>query len=262
MPEYQYWQLELQDRVATLTINRPEHSNSFLPESFYELGKISQRLAEDKSIWAVIIQGRGDHFSIGVDVGVISLMIDLDETLYRNTLREMQECLDAFEDLEKPTIAKIKGFCLGGGMILALCCDLRVASQKTIFGFPEVKRGIPVLMGTHRVSRIIGLPATKKLLFFGDNLRAHTAEAYGLVHQVVEPDKLNQAVTALANKCTKLPPRTIGAIKHIINDGYHLSLRESQNLEIDVQADLLDSADFKEAVMSFLEDRSPNFIGE
>lgn len=262
MPEYQCWELDKQDKVATLTINRPEHSNSFLPESFYELGKISQRLAEDKSIWAVIVQGRGDHFSIGVDVGVISQMIDLDETLYRNTLLEMQECLDAFESLEKPTIAKIKGFCLGGGMILALCCDFRVASQRTVFGFPEVKRGIPVVMGTHRVTRIIGLAATKELLFFGDNFRAHTAEAFGFVHQVVEPDKLNQAVAALASKCTKLPPRTIGAIKRIINDGYHLSLRESQNLEIRAQAELLDSADFKEAVLSYLENRAPHFIGE
>jgi len=262
MPEYRYWQLEIQDKVGTLTINRPEHSNSFLPESFYELGLISQRLADDKNVWALILQGSGDHFSIGMDVGVISQMIGLDHALYRKTLREMQECLDAFEALEKPTIAKIKGFCLGGGMILALCCDFRVASQRTVFGFPEVKRGIPVIMGTHRVTRIIGPAATKELLFFGRNLRAHTAEAYGFVHQVVEPEKLDQAVHFLAGKCTKLPTRTMGAIKRIINDGYHLSLRESQNLEIEVQAELLDSPDFKEAVMSFIENRSPQFRGE
>ena len=262
MPEYQYWQLEQQDRIATLTINRPEQSNSFLPESFFELGKISRRLAEDKGVWAVILQGSGDHFSIGMDVEVIGQMIHLDVELYLNALREMQECLDAFEALEKPTIAKIKGFCLGGGVILALCCDFRVASQSTVFGFPEVKRGVPVIMGTHRVTRIVGPAATKELLFFGRNLRAHTAETYGFVHQVVEPERLDQAATTLAGKCTRLPPRTIGAIKRIINDGYHLSLRESQNLEIEAQAKLLDSPDFKEAVMSYLENRSPQFIGQ
>lgn len=262
MPEYQCWQLDIQDKIATLTIDRPEHSNSFLPESFYELGKISQRLAEDISVWAVILQGGGDHFSIGVDVEVLGQMVNMDEEAYRNTLREMQECLDSFEALEKPTVAKLKGFCLGGGMILALCCDFRVASQRTVFGFPEVKRGIPVIMGTHRVTRITGPAATKELLFFGHNIRAHTAEAYGFVHQVVEPDKLDQATAALASKCTKLPPRTIGAIKRIINDGYHLSLRESQNLEIETQAELLKSPDFKEAIASYLENRAPYFIGE
>jgi enoyl-CoA hydratase/carnithine racemase len=262
MPEYQCWQLELEDKIATLTINRPEHSNSLLPETIYELGKISQRLAEDKSVWAVLLQGSGDHFSIGMDVEVISQMIGLDEALYRKALREMQECLDAFEALEKPTIAKIKGFCLGGGMILALCCDFRIASRRTVFGFPEVKRGVPVIMGTHRVTRIMGPAATKELLFFGRNLRAHTAEAYGFVHKVVEPDKLDQAAAFMAEKCTKLPTRTMGAIKRIINDGYHLSLRESQNLEIEAQAELLDSPDFKEAIISFLENRPPKFIGE
>ena len=117
-------------------------------------------------------------------------------------------------------------------------------------------------MGTHRVTRIIGPAATKELLFFGHNIRAHTAEAYGFVHQVVDPDKLDQAAAALASKCTKLPPRTIGAIKRIINDGYHLSLRESQNLEIEAQAELLESSDFKEAIASYLEKRAPHFIGE
>jgi enoyl-CoA hydratase/carnithine racemase len=117
-------------------------------------------------------------------------------------------------------------------------------------------------MGTHRITRLVGPAVTKELLFFGHNLRAHTAEAFGLVHQVVEPEKLDQAVATMANRCTRLAPRTIGAIKRIINDGYHLSLRESQNLEIDAQAELLDSPDFKEAVVSYLENRSPQFIGE
>jgi enoyl-CoA hydratase/carnithine racemase len=81
MPEYLYWQLNKLDRIATLTINRPKQSNSFLPESFFELGKISQHLAEDRDVWAVILQGSGDHFSIGMDVEVISKMIHLDKEL-------------------------------------------------------------------------------------------------------------------------------------------------------------------------------------
>jgi enoyl-CoA hydratase/carnithine racemase len=262
MSEYQYIQLEQQDRIATLSLNRPDLSNSLIPELFFELRDITNALSANKDIWAVVIQGFGDHFSIGMDVNVISKMINLEDSLYRKSLREMQECLDAFEALEKPTIAKILGFCLGGGLILALCCDFRIASRRTVFGFPEVKRGVPVIMGSHRAVRILGLSLSKEMMFLGRNIRAHTALAHGLVHQVVEPEALDKRVNALARKFLKLPPRTVGAIKRIINQGYHLPLRTSQNLEIEAQSELINSPDFIEAVTSHLENRSPNYIGE
>jgi len=147
-------------------------------------------------------------------------------------------------------------------MILALCCDFRIASRRTVFGFPEVKRGVPVIMGTHRVVRILGPGLSKEMMFLGRNIRAHTAQAYGLIHQVVEPEDLDDKVAALASKFLKLPPRTVGAIKRIINEGRHLSIRASQDLEIEAQAELLDSPDFIEAVTSYLENRSPTFRGE
>jgi enoyl-CoA hydratase/carnithine racemase len=262
MPEYQYWQLEDQEQIAILRINRPDHSNSFIPESFYELKEITHELGENKDVWAVIVEGAGDHFSIGIDVSVIRQMINLEDALYRKTLRKMQECLDAFEALEKPTIAKLHGFCLGGGMVLALCCDFRVASRRTVFGFPEVKRGIPVIMGTHRAVRVLGPGLSKEMMLLGRNLRAHTALTHGLVHQVVEPADLDSKVASLAEKFLKLPPRTVGSAKRIINEGYHLSLRASQDLEIEAQAQLLHSPDFIEAIRSHLENRSPNFVGE
>lgn len=174
----------------------------------------------------------------------------------------MQRALDEFEALEKPTIAKLHGFCIGGGLLLALCCDFRVASQKTIFALPEVKLGIAVLMGTHRITRVAGMPTTKELILLGERFDAQTAQTYGLVHKVVPPDRLDAAVNTLAAKFRKLPPRTTGIAKRIINQGYHLSLRESQNLEIDAQAELLDSPDFREAVESYLERRQPRFTGE
>jgi len=91
MPEYQHWQLGEQDRIATLSLNRPEHSNSFLPAAFFELRDITNRLSANKDVWAVIVQGEGNHFSIGMDVEVISQMINLEQALYRKALREMQE---------------------------------------------------------------------------------------------------------------------------------------------------------------------------
>jgi len=231
-------------------------------ETFQELKDITDHLRASKDIWVVILEGKGKHFSTGIDVTVISSLIDYPEGPFREALLDMQNCLDAFEALEKPTIAKLRGFCLGDGLILALCCDFRIASRWTVLGFPEVKRGVPVIAGTQRVTRIAGVATTKELILLGRNFNARTAKEYGLVHKVVPPDELETAVARFASKFLKLPPQTVGAAKRVIDVGSYLPLRASQDLEIDAQAKLLQSPDFKEAVNSFIEGRPPQFIGE
>jgi enoyl-CoA hydratase/carnithine racemase len=208
------------------------------------------------------VQGQGDHFSIGVDTGLIHSLIGQSPAIYRGQLLEMQLALDEFESLEKPTIAKLRGFCIGGGLLLALCCDFRIASQRTIFALPEVKLGIAVLMGTHRITRVAGVAAAKKLVLLGERINAQTAHTVGLVHSIVPPDQLDASVAALADKFRKLPPRTVGIAKRIFNSTYHLSLRESQDMEIDAQAELLNSPDLREAIESYLTKREPHFTGE
>lgn len=262
MTEFQHWLCSSQDHIATLSLNRPEQSNSFMLETFQELGEITDRLRGDKDIWVVIVEGKGKHFSIGVDLGVIHSIVDYPEEAFRENLLAMQQHLDAFEALEKPTIAKLHGFCLGGGLILALCCDFRIASKRTILGFPEVKRGIPVIMGTQRVTRVVRMAAAKEMILLCRNLNASRAKEYGLVHKVVPPEDLDKAALSLAKRFLRLPPRTVGGAKRIINEGASLTLRASQDLEIDVQAELLDSPDFKEAINSYLEERPPIFVGE
>jgi len=262
MSEYKNWLFDQQERIATLTLNRPEHSNNLTLETFQELRDITDHLRASKEIWVVILEGKGKHFSIGADVNIISLMVDYPQGPFRETLLDMQNCLDEFEALEKPTIAKLRGFCLGGGMILALCCDFRVASQRTVLGFPEVKIGVPVIMGTKRVTRVAGVATTKELILLGRNFNARAAKEYGLVHKVVPPDELDTAVARFASKFLKLPPRTVGAAKRVIDVGSYLPLRSSQDLEIDAQAELLHSPDFKEAVNSYIEGRPPRLIGE
>lgn len=262
MPEYQHWLLSQEGHVATLTLNRPEDSNSLTAETFYELRDITAFLRTRKDAWAVIVQGRGKHFSLGADVSVIRERLDRSEHANREFLLDLQGCLDDFEALEKPTIAKLRGFCIGGGLILALCCDFRVASKRTIFSLPEVKLGLGVIMGTQRVTRVAGVAATKEMILLGGRFKAATALEYGLVNQVVAPDELDAAVARLAGKFRGLPPRTVGVAKRIINEGYSLSLRESQDLEIDAQVELVDSPDLREAIASYLEKRPPRFVGE
>jgi enoyl-CoA hydratase/carnithine racemase len=262
MPKYQNWLFTHKDHIATLTLNRPDHSNSLTPETFKELQDITDFISENKDIWVVIVEAMGKHFSTGMDVAVIGSAIKIPEAQFRESLLGMQRNLDAFEALRKPTIAKLHGFCLGGGLILALCCDFRIASQKTILGFPEVKRGVPVVMGTQRVTRVAGVAATKELILLAKNVNAHAAKECGLVHEVVPPDELDDAVTSLAHKFLSMPIKTVGAAKYIIDVGYQMSLRDSQDMEVDLQVELLHSPDFKEAIESFFEDRPPSFMGE
>jgi enoyl-CoA hydratase/carnithine racemase len=262
MPEHQNWLLTEEDCITTLTLNRAHASNSLTTETLYELRDISAYLSTRKQVWVVILQSQGKHFSTGIDLDLIQDRLDQSEAAIYEFLLGLQVCLDAFEALEKPTIAKLRGFCIGGGLLLALCCDFRIASQRTLFSMPEVKLGLGVTMGTQRLSRVAGVAATKEIILLGDRFSASTALDYGLVHQVVPPDQLDARVAALADKFGRLPPRTVGIAKRIIDTGYDLSLRDSQNLEIDAQLEIIDSPDLREAIASFLEKRQPRFTGE
>jgi enoyl-CoA hydratase/carnithine racemase len=259
---YKHWLLSEQGHVATLTLNRPQVSNSFDTQTLYELREVTAYLRAEKDIWVVVVQGQGKHFSMGMEVSIIQERLDQPEQANREYLLGLQRCLDDFEALEKPTVAKLHGFCIGGGLILALCCDFRIASQRTIFSLPEVKLGMAVIMGTQRISRLAGVAKTKELVLLGKRFNARDAQAYGLVNSVVPPEELDAAVEALAGKLVKLPVRTVGIAKRIINEGHHLSMRGSQDLEIDAQAELLHSPDFREGLASHLEKRPPHFVGE
>jgi enoyl-CoA hydratase/carnithine racemase len=262
MPEYRNWLLTKKAQLATLTLNRPDAMNNLTAETLFELRAITAHLRADKNVWVVVVQGQGRHFSTGMDVNLFKERLDQSELANRELLMDLQRCLDEFESLEKPTIARLHGFCIGGGLILALCCDFRIASQRAIFSLPEVTLGLAVLMGTQRVTRVAGLAATKEMILLGKRFNARAAQAYGLLHSVVPPDELDAAVAALVARFEKLPPRTVGIAKRIINLGHNLSMRDSQDLEVEALVELLDSPDLREGIDSFLDKRRPQFIGE
>lgn len=262
MPDYQNWLLSVDDRVATLTLNRPEKLNSLTPDTLHELRDAAHYLGSQPEVWTVVLAGAGQHFSVGVDVNVIGSLRGQAPDDFRDTLLDLQDCLDTFEKLDKPKIARLQGYSLGGGFLLALCCDFRIASAEATFGFPEVKRGIAVVMGTQRITRLVGPAVAREVVLLAENFDAQTALGYGFVNRVVAPDDLDAATDALADKFRRLPPRTVSIARQIIDEGASMTLRESQELEIALQAQLLDSPDFDEGVRSFFEKREPRFRGE
>ena len=262
MTDYQNWILDIDQQIATLTLNRAEQMNALTSETLHELRDIATSLRDNRDVWVIILQSTGEHFSVGVDVNHIQMMVGQDETAYRENLRDLQDCLDTFEALPQPIIAKIRGYCIGGGLLLACCCDFRVADESAMFHLPEVQLGIAVIMGTQRLTRIAGIPNTKEMILLAERFDATKAQSYGLLHSLVESDELDELADDLAIRFTKLPPRTVSIAKQIIDQGAMLSLRESQDLEMDLQADLLHTPDFKEDVDAFLEKRSAQFTGQ
>lgn len=252
---FQNWVVREEGPLTTLELHRQDHSNNLTADTLYELSEITDRLRADQDVRAVILQGQGDHFSTGIDLPMVKERLEYSEQDNRRFLLGLQVCLDNFESVDVPTIAKLRGFCIGGGLLLALCCDFRFASERTIFGLPEVKLGVPILWGTQRITRVAGLAHTKEMVMLGGRFRAKQALAYGLVHQIVPASDLDDATRALADKLIKLPQRALALAKHIIDAGIGLTMRESQKLEIEALTEILESPGIRETFEHYVESR-------
>lgn len=262
MADYHNWTLNINEHVARLTMNRSMSMNSLTMDTLYELADICDSLNQRKEIWVVVLQGEGDHFSSGIDQLVFKDLMKLPRETILAQIADQQRCVDMLEGLSKVTIARIQGFCIGGGLILALACDFRIASERSIFSLPEVKLGIPITWGTMRVVRTIGVPKAKEMIMLGKKYRASDALQIGLVHRVIQPDKLDLVVNELADKLLGLPPHTLLLTKKILATCDGMSLLESQALELELFGDIIDSHDLSEAIDSYFSQRSPQFTAE
>lgn len=258
---FENWLLHTDNRVTTLTLNRPQAMNTLTPEALYELRAIATQLNEDEETWVVVLEGAGEHFSAGVDVHAIGQIIDQSPEDFRRELAGLQACLDAFDALKKPTIACLRGYCIGGGLLLALCCDFRIADTTTRFYLPEVRLGIAVIMGTHRITRAVGQAAAREMILLAEPLDGAQAYRYGLITALAEPDALSATVASYADKFRRLPPHAVAIARQIIVACDQSSPVETQALEIDLQAAWLAHPDLKEGIAAFFEKRPPHFTG-
>lgn len=243
--------------VAVLVIDRQEKRNALTVAMRDGIQRHLRALGADRGVRAVVIRGAGhEAFCAGGDIAEFL-------TLGPGDLLRWGEQLSAPEEIPQPVIAAIDGFCLGAGLELALACDFRVATTRSILGLPEIRLGMmPGSGGTQRMVRLIGLARAKQLILRGLRVTALEAEAYGLVHHVSAPDDFDAAVTSLALELASAAPLALGAIKQILNQAPDCALDVGLEMERKAYAMLRATKDYEEGIKAFFEKRAPVFAGE
>jgi enoyl-CoA hydratase len=251
---------EKSEGTATITINRPEVRNALNEETILEILSRLEDAKGDETIRVIVVTGAGDRaFSAGADIKMIK---DMDSPKARDVTRLGHKLCDEIEELGKPVIAAINGYALGGGLELAMACDIRIASENARLGQPEIKLGlIPGWGGTQRLPRFVGKGVAKEMIFTGKDIDAKTAERMGLVNAVVPPDQLRSVVRELAKEIADKPPISIKLAKELINSSLETSLRVGETREAEAFGIAASTEDFREGVAAFLKKRKPKFEG-
>jgi len=252
---------EKKDFIGILTVNRPDKMNALSTELMTELKQALDEIEEDKDLRVLVITGAGDKaFVAGAD---INELVDRDALIGRRVSRFRQELFSCVENLPVPVIAAVNGYALGGGLELALACNIRVAAKEAKFGAPEVKLGIiPGDGGTQRLPRLIGLGRAMEMVITGDFVDAEEAYRIGLVNRVVPGEELMEAVMGLAKKIASRPPLAVKYAKEAVNRSQEGDAASGYALESYLHALTCTTEDKKEGVTAFLEKRKGEFKGK
>jgi enoyl-CoA hydratase len=247
--------LEKEGHLAIVTINRPKALNALNSETLKDLDTVLEDLEKDSNVYAVILTGAGEKsFVAGAD---IAEMKDLNEEqgkefgiLGNNVFRRL-------EKLDKPVIAAISGFALGGGCELAMSCDIRIASEKAKFGQPEAGLGItPGFGGTQRLARIVGPGKAKELIYTCDIIKAEEAYRIGLVNKIVALESLMDEAKAMANKIALNAPKAVMYCKDAIDRGMQVDIDKAILIEAEDFGKCFATEDQTEGMTAFLERRA------
>ncbi len=252
--------LELKGHVATITMNRPEAMNALNEKVLRELKEVIAQVRDAPTVRVVIITGEGPAFVAGAD---IRAMLSKNLIEIHEFTRFGHEVMKDIERLEKPVIAAINGFALGGGFELALACDIRLASTEARMGFPEVGLGIfPGLGGTQRVTRLVGKGRACELIFTGNQIGAEEAARIGLVNRVVLPQQLMAEAQRLAKRIARQGPIAVARAKTAINQALQTGLDTGLAFELEAVTLTFGTEDQEEGMTAFLERRKPEFKGQ
>jgi len=251
---------EVNEYIFTLTIDNPP-VNVLTDELLTEMDLVIDEILAQPTCRVLIIRGKGEKaFVAGAD---ISQFPTLNEVTGKALVEKGKKIFDKLENAPFPVICTINGLALGGGLELALACDIRIAEQKAKLGLPETGLGIlPGYGGTQRLGRLIGPGKAKRIMFTAAVITADEAFSYGLVEEVVPNGESYQAAVRLANQILNNAPIAISKVKAAVNKGLDLSLEEGQQLESTFFADLCKTEDMQEGVRAFKEKRKRNFSGK
>jgi enoyl-CoA hydratase len=246
------------DRIALVTINRPEKLNALNAETKAELLELFNELKNDSTIDIVILTGAGEKsFVAGTDIGELTA---LDETSGKEFSQQGQKLLQLIENLGKPVIAAVNGYALGGGCELALACHLRIASENAKFGQPEVNLGlIPGYGGTQRLARLIGKGRAMEMILTGNPIDANEAFRVGLVNKVVLQSELLSTAENVARTILSKGQVAIRMALEAVNMTQETTQSDGQALEATLFGVCCGTEDFKEGTKAFLEKRKPEF---
>ena len=251
---------ELHDGIATVTLNRPEKNNAISMEMRRDFLAIADELYYNDAVRVAIVTGTGKTFSVGADVSTFDA--DWNTQTFRANTRLLTNFFNDLEGLEKPVIAAINGTCVGGGLELALACDLRVAARSARFGLPENNLGlIPGIGGCSRLVKLVGFGRAKELVLTGAIITADDALHHGLVNRVVEDDALTGETRALAERLREKAPQALGVAKRVLQNCVSADLQTGRTIEGFGQSILLKTTDHREGVNAFREKRRPKFEG-
>lgn len=261
MSKYENILFENNEGIGIVTINRPKALNALNAATLTDIDQVFDEIAKDDSVKAVIVTGSGEKaFVAGADITEMAPMSAVEG---RNFGKLGQAVFNKVENVNKPVIAAVNGFALGGGCELSMACDFRIASEKAKFGQPEVTLGIiPGFAGTQRLSRLVGKGLAKEILFTGDMIDAQEAHRIGLVNKVVAPEELMAVATKIAKRIASRAPIAIQLCKAAVNEGMDMDLQSGVAYEAEAFGLCFATADQKEGMGAFVEKRKPTFQGK
>ncbi len=259
MGDYQYIRVNVENRIATLTIDHPP-ANAFNKQVIEELGSAFDEVTTNDEVKAIIITGAGQFFVAGADINEIYAVKDEPEEA-EAFIRRGKEVFNRIEASKKPVIAAMNGrFALGGGLELSMACHIRLAEDGLRIGQPEINLGIiPGWGGTQRLPRIVGKGKALEMILTGDPITAQEAYRIGLVNKVVPTGRVMKEATGLARRIVSKSALPIAAIIDAVNEGLEKDLQAGLEVETGQFVALQGSEDMEEGLKAFLEKRKPQF---
>ena len=252
---------EMMEKIGIITLNRPKALNAFNNEVLNEFESLLEEIEKDDEVKVVIVTGEGDRaFCAGADLAGFQKFTKEEFAMF---IERGQRLMRRIETMNKVFIAAVNGFALGGGLELALACDIRIASENAKLGTPEVGVGlIPGWGATQRLPKMIGLGMAKELVLTGKHIAATDAERIGLVNKVVAPEELIPTAKKIAAKIGGNAPVAVRLAKEAANVAFEVNIEEGNRHELEAEKKCFETEDLQEGIQALFEKRKPNFTGK